>query len=78
MVEHLPPNALAYSMHDAQWCLKQASEVGSQCFTAIQGLINDSVVDYLRAAQSILGLRKKYSDERLEAACQSVYLLQNN
>lgn len=79
LAEHLPPNALAYSMHDAQWCLKQASEVGSQCFAAIQGLLNDSVVDYLRAAQSILGLRKKYGDARLEAAChralayQSVY-----
>lgn len=79
LAEHLPPNALAYSMHDAQWCLKQAAEVGSQCVTAIQGLLNDSVVDYLRAAQSILGLRKKYGDERLEAACrralayQSVY-----
>lgn len=79
LAEHLPPNALAYSMHDAQWCLKQATEVGSQCLAAIQGLLNDSVVDYLRAAQSILGLRKKYGDERLEAACrralayQSVY-----
>lgn len=79
LAEHLPPNALAYSMRDAQWCLKQATEVGSQCLAAIQGLLNDSVVDYLRAAQSILGLRKKYGDERLEAACsralayQSVY-----
>lgn len=78
LAEHLPPNALAYSMRDAQWCLKQANEVGSQCLTAIQGLLNDSVVD-LRAAQSILGLRKKYGVERLEAACrralayQSVY-----
>lgn len=67
--EHLPPNALAYSMRDAQWCLKQAAEVGSQCLITIQSLLNDSVVDYLRAAQSILGLRKKYGDARLEAAC---------
>jgi transposase len=75
--EHLPPNALAYSMRDAQWCLKQAKEVGEQCTVAIQGLLNDSVVDYLRAAQSILGLRKKYGDERLEAACRRALAFQS-
>jgi len=75
--EHLPPNALAYSMRDAQWCLKQAKEVGEQCTIAIQGLLNDSVVDYLRAAQSIIGLRKKYGDERLEAACHRALAFQS-
>lgn len=75
--EHLPPNALAYSMKDAQWCLKQAKEVGGQCLIAIQGLLNDSVVDYLRAAQSIIGLRKKYGDERLEAACHRALVFQS-
>lgn len=75
--EHLPPNALAYSMRDAQWCLKQAREVGSQCTIAIEGLLNDSVVDYLRSAQSILGLRKKYGDDRLEAACHRALAFQS-
>ncbi len=75
--EHLPPNALAYSMRDAQWCLKQATEVGKQCLTAIQALLNHSVVDYLRAAQSILSLRKKYGDERLEAACHRALAFQS-
>lgn len=75
--EHLPPNALAYSMRDAQWCLKQAVEVGSQCLITIQSLLNDSVVDYLRAAQSILGLRKKYGDARLEAACRRALAYQS-
>ena len=75
--EHLPPNALAYSMHDSRWCLKQATEVGSHCLTAIQSLLNDSVVDYLRAAQSILGLRKKYGDLRLEAACNRALAFQS-
>ncbi|HDV5711251.1 TPA: hypothetical protein RJD49_002994 [Legionella pneumophila] len=64
-------------MRDAQWCLKQAAEIGSQCLLAIQGLLNDSVVDYLRAAQSILGLRKKYGDERLEAACRRALVYQS-
>lgn len=75
--EHLPPNALAYSMRDAQWCIKQATEIGGQCLIAIQSLLNDSVVDYLRAAQSILGLRKKYGDARLEAACRRAIVFQS-
>lgn len=32
-------------------------------------VVMDSVVDYLRAAQGIVGLQKKYGNERLEAAC---------
>lgn len=75
--EHLPPNALAYQMRDPQWCLKQANEIGSFCTRAIQGLLTDSVVDYLRAAQSILGLRKKYGDVRLEAACRRAIAFQS-
>lgn len=75
--EHLPPNALAYQMKDAQWCLKQANEVGGHCMGVIQQLLSDSVVDYLRAAQSILGLRKKYGDARLEKACQRAIAFQS-
>ena len=52
--EHLPPNVQAYQMKDAQWCLKQAKEIGEFCSQAIQQLLTDSIVDYLRAAQNIL------------------------
>jgi transposase len=75
--EHLPPNALAFQMKDSQWCLKQAKDVGSYCLQAIEGLLSDSVVDYLRAAQSILGLRKAYGDNRLEAACHRALAFQS-
>jgi hypothetical protein len=68
--EHLPPNVAAYQMKDAQWCLKQAKDIGEYCLQAIQQLLTDSVVDYLRAAQNILGLHKKYGQTRLEAACK--------
>lgn len=67
--EHLPPNALAYSLQDSQWCLKQAEKIGLHCTTVIKQLLLNSVVDYLRAAQGILSLQKKYGDARLEAAC---------
>lgn len=75
--EHLPPNALAYHMQDAQWCLKQAPQIGTYCEQLIQYLLNHSVVDYLRAAQSILRLQKKYSANRLEAACRRALVFQS-
>ena len=75
--EHLPPNALAYHMRDAQWCLKQALQIGPSCEQVIQTLLNDSVVDYLRAVQSIVGLQKKYGPERLEAACRRALIFQS-
>lgn len=75
--EHLPPNALAYAMKDAQWCLEQAKKIGTHCETVIQKLLSDSVVDYLRAAQGIVSLQKKYGDARLEAACRRAFVFQS-
>ena len=75
--DHMPLNALAYHMQDAQWCLKQATQIGTHCEQVIQALLNDSVVDYLRAAQSILGLQKKYGLLRLEAACRRAIVFQS-
>jgi hypothetical protein len=67
--EHLPPNALAYVTKDSQWCLEQAKKIGIHCEITINQLLSDSVVDYLRSAQGIIGLQKKYGNARLEAAC---------
>lgn len=75
--EHLPPNTLAYQMRDAQWCLKQATDIGEYCQQAIHKLLTDSVVDYLRAAQNIVGLRKKFGDGRLELACKRALAFQS-
>lgn len=75
--EHLPPNALAYSMQDSQWCLQQAKKIGHHCEQVAQKLLNHSVVDYLRAAQGIISLHKKYGDARLEAACQRALVFQS-
>jgi hypothetical protein len=66
---HLPPNASAYAMQDAQWCAEQAAHIGLSCERVINLLLNDLVTDYLRAAQGILSLNKKYGSARLDAAC---------
>ncbi|HET9432725.1 MAG TPA: IS21 family transposase, partial [Chitinophagaceae bacterium] len=75
--EHLPPNAIAYCMKDSQWCLKQAEKIGKYCEQVITQLLNDSVVDYLRAAQGIINLQKAYGNKRLEAACHRAISFQS-
>ena len=66
--EHLPPEALAYSMQDPQWCLRQAQRVGPACHALIEQLFADRVLDNLRAAQGVIKLKKRYGAARLEAA----------
>jgi transposase len=75
--EHLPPNALAYCMQDSQWCLEQAKKVGMHCEEVIHKLLTDSVIDYLRAAQGIVSLQKKYGNARLDAACRRALVFQS-
>ena len=67
--EHMPPEAIAYKLQDPQWCLRQAEEIGPACHRLIQTLFSDRVLDNLRAAQGIVGLKKKYGPLRLESAC---------
>jgi len=68
--DHLPPNALAWSMATPQWCLLQAQCVGPACHELIEQLFADRVLERLRAAQAILRLHKTYGVDRLEAACR--------
>ena len=76
--DHLPSNALAYKMQDPQWCLKQAEEIGPCCLHLIEHLFADRVLDNLRAAQGIVsGLKKKYTSDRLEAACKRALFYDN-
>jgi hypothetical protein len=76
--EHLPPNALAYCRRDPQWCLEQAKKIGKHCELVINTLLLNSVVDYLRAAQGIISLQKKYGPARLDAACQRALAFQSS
>lgn len=67
--EHLPPEALAYTLRDPQWCLKQAELIGPACHALIERLFAHRVLDNLRAAQGVIGLAKRFGPLRLEAAC---------
>ena len=75
--DHYPPEVVAYTMRDPQWCLKQAEAIGPQCHQLIQRLFADRVLDNLRAAQGIIGLAKKYGKARLERACSRALFFEN-
>lgn len=68
--DHLPPEALAWSMADPQHCLAAAERIGRHCRIVIERLFTDRVLDNLRAAQGVIRLAKTHGDARLEAACE--------
>jgi transposase len=67
--DHLPPEALAWSLHDTQWCLREAERIGPSCHALVHTLFADRVLVNLRAAQGILRLEQSYGAARLEVAC---------
>ena len=70
IMEHLPPKASEFLQQEPNWCREQAQTVGEACFKVVDLLLKDKVVDYLRAAQGIIKLKKSFGGTRLEAACQ--------
>jgi transposase len=64
-----PPEKIAFHMRTPTWCRTQSVQVGPACQAVIDGLLEINALYRLRAAQGVLGLRKKYGDMRLEAAC---------
>jgi transposase len=77
MQDHLPPEAVAWLMHDPQWCLQQAETIGPCCTTLIKQLFAHRVLDNLRAAQGVVGFAKSFGAQRLEAACERALLYDN-
>lgn len=68
--DHLPPEALAWSLAGPQHCLAVAERVGPHCRRVVERLFADRVLDKLRAAQGVIRLAKTHGDARLEAACE--------
>jgi hypothetical protein len=62
----LPMIALGVWRRQAAW--------GPRCVQLIERLLCDRIVERLRAAQGVLGLQKRYSAARLEAACERALL----
>jgi len=70
VADHLPPEALAWSMADPQWCLQESERIGPSCHALVRHLFADRVLDNLRAVQGLIRLAKTYGEPRLEAACE--------
>ncbi len=67
--DHLPPDAVAFLTHDRQYLLGRSRSIGPACHTFIERLLDDRILERLRAAQNVLRLGKTYGEARLEAAC---------
>jgi len=75
--DHLPPEAIAFKIRDPQWCLRQAESVGIDCLRLVRALLDNGVLDNLRAAQGVIGLIRKYGPVRLENACRRALFFDN-
>ena len=68
--EHLPPEAIVYKRRDPQWCLRQSEDIGAACHVLNERLFAHRVLDNLRAAESVIGLARRFGTQRLETPCQ--------
>ena len=66
---HLPPEKVAGLMVSREGCQAAAADIGPATGQVVAELLADPVVDRLHTARRLLGLRGRYGDVRLEAAC---------
>ena len=66
---HLPPEKVAGLMVSREGCQAAAADIGPATSQVVAELLADPVVDRLHTARRLLGLRERYGDVRLDAAC---------
>jgi len=69
-LDHLPPEKVPGLLLDRDDCMACAAQVGSATQQVVQTQLDDPVIDRLPTVGRLLRLRLKFSDQRLEAACQ--------
>ncbi|PXW25237.1 UNVERIFIED_CONTAM: hypothetical protein DES50_12119 [Williamsia faeni] len=67
--EHYPPHKVAYTLQTVSWCRHQADEIGPAAVAVVTELSEVNALHRLRAIQGVVGLRKRYPDDRVNAAC---------
>lgn len=75
--EHMPPNDLAYKRrreHNARYFIDHAWLIGPETKAVVEAVLHKSQFVYqsYRSCEAILGLARKYSNERIEAACRLI------
>lgn len=68
--DHLPQEKLPGLLLDRENCLNEAVEIGAATQQVVQAILDDPVLDRLPSAGRLLRLRKRFGEERLEAACR--------
>jgi transposase len=71
---HLPVEKLPGLLLDRENCHADAATVGPATQQVVEELLADPVVERLMSAGRLVRLRKRFGDERLEAACQRALL----
>lgn len=74
--DHMPPDKLFFVDWDAERFLQWAGNIGPHCREVIQRLLNRYVIEQhaYRGCFGILSLKDKYSEQRLEKACEILLL----
>ena len=67
--EHYPPHKVAHTLRTVTWCRSQAEQIGPGAVAIVAELSAVNAIHRLRAIQGIIGLRDRYGDHRLDAAC---------
>lgn len=67
--EHYPPHKVAHTLRTVTWCRSQAEQIGPGAVAIVAELSEVNAIHRLRAIQGIIGLRDRYGDQRLNAAC---------
>jgi hypothetical protein len=65
-----PPQKAAFYQRTPAWCRTQAATLGPEVARAVDGLLAQHALHYLRQCQGIIHLAGKYGPARLNAACQ--------
>ena len=67
--DHYPPHKVAHTLRTVTWCRTQAERIGPGAVAIVAELSEVNAIHRLRAIQGIIGLRDRYGDHRLNAAC---------
>ncbi len=65
-----PPEKAAFFQRTPTWCREQANQLGEHVRAAVDELLDQHHLHFLRQSQGIIRLAEKYGDARLDAACQ--------
>jgi transposase len=68
-LEHYPEEKSYYLIHTREYCQAQAARIGPHCAQVVEQLLEERPLDRLRSVQGLLGLARRWSPTRLEAAC---------